>query len=241
MLRWERVANRIRNSWQTRMLHLLARVQHRSVRFRYIYRHRMWNDDGSITCRGSTLANTEQLRSELPKLIESFNIKSMLDAPCGDFGWMAEVSLPIDRYIGFDIVPELIAGNITRYTGHEFVVGDIVEDPIPRVDLVFCRDCWIHLSFDDTLRSLDNFKRSGSIYLMTTTYPECPENVEMARGGGFRPINLRLPPFSFPEPLRLIRDGSFSGTDDGQKSLGLWKLDELPRVQMIIDRRCASH
>lgn len=227
MQRLESVINRIRNSWHARTLHLLARLQHRSVRFRYIYRHRMWNNDGSTTCRGSTLANTAQLRSELPRLLERFGIKSILDAPCGDFGWMAEASLPIERYIGFDIVPELIAENIKRYAGREFVVGDIVEDRIPRVDLIFCRDCWIHLSFDDALRSLDNFKRSGSIYLMTTTYPECCENVEMPGAGGFRPINLRLPPFSFPEQLCLIRDGSVSGLDRGQKYQGLWRLNEL--------------
>jgi hypothetical protein len=42
-------------------------------------------------------------------------------------------------------------------------------------------------------------------------------------------LNLQLPPFNFPAPLRLIEENC---TEDGgkyaDKSLGLWRLSDLP-------------
>jgi hypothetical protein len=49
---------------------------------------------------------------------------------------------------------------------------DLTRDPLPKVDLVLCRDCLVHLSFDDIYESLDNLRRSGSMLLLTTTLAE---------------------------------------------------------------------
>src|SRR3712207_7875432 len=47
----------------------------------------------SYSGRGSELGATESLRSYLPQLFERLNIKTFLDAPCGDWNWMRQVDL----------------------------------------------------------------------------------------------------------------------------------------------------
>ena len=59
---------------------------------------------------GSSIKYTENLRLHFPLLVEKFNIKSILDAPCGDFNWMKLVVPTLDvDYTGADIVSVLIA------------------------------------------------------------------------------------------------------------------------------------
>ncbi|HEV8722667.1 MAG TPA: hypothetical protein VGW77_18770 [Candidatus Binatia bacterium] len=56
---------------------------------------------------GSSLFQTATVRAALPGVIQQFGVKSMLDIPCGDFNWMKEVTLDVDRYIGGDIIKQL--------------------------------------------------------------------------------------------------------------------------------------
>lgn len=191
--------------------------------FSDIYRNRTWEHSGSVSGRGSTLARTEVIRRELPRLLASVGAGSLLDAPCGDFNWMRHVDLGEVQYTGGDVVPELIALNLRRYGGERrsFVVLDITADELPRVDVVMCRDCFIHLSFKDIRAAVANFKRSGSAFLLATTHARVEENKD-TETGGLRPVNLRLPPFDFPEPSQSITEDAESG-----KCLGLWRLENL--------------
>ena len=43
------------------------------------------------------------------RLLSRRRVRSILDAPCGDFYWMKEVALCDIDYIGADIVEEIIA------------------------------------------------------------------------------------------------------------------------------------
>jgi hypothetical protein len=153
----------------------------------------------------------------------------MLDIPCGDFHWMRTLDLDID-YTGGDVVPDLIERNNAHYGSDKrrFMVIDIAGGDLPRVDLVFCRDLLVHFSFVDALRAIANLKRSGSTYLLTTTFVDRTEHVDI-QTGQWRAINLRLPPFNFPPALRLINERCTEGggTDWADKSLGLWRLADL--------------
>jgi hypothetical protein len=51
----------------------------------------------------SSLEETATLRQELPRLLNAFQISTVLDLPCGDFNWIQQVPLKVDRYIGADI------------------------------------------------------------------------------------------------------------------------------------------
>ena len=214
-----RLFRRLRINGQT----LKARARGLEAVFSDIYRNNLWADAESVSGRGSTLARTEAIRRELPGLLKSVGARSMLDAPCGDFNWMRHVELEGVEYTGADVVPELIARNREAYggRGRAFVVADLTRDSLLKSDVILCRDCFIHLSFRDVRAALANFKRSGSRLLLATTHTGVTKNEETA-SGGWRLLNLRLPPFSFPEPMQLIVEDSELG-----KCLGLWSLEEL--------------
>jgi hypothetical protein len=197
--------------------------------FREIFRAGRWGSPESASGRGSELAQTETLRRELPALLRQIGARSILDAACGDFHWMCEVSLGVDQYVGADIVPELIEANQRKYAGpgRDFRVLDMVATKPPRFDVILCRDCLVHLSFADIQAALKNFRDSGSEYLLATTMPGVRKNEDIA-SGDWRGLNLQLPPFHFPAPIALLNERCTEADGEwSDKSLGLWRLSDI--------------
>lgn len=197
--------------------------------FRKIYQDNYWGNTDSRSGAGSDLSQTAEVRRSLPELIEALGIQTMLDIPCGDWHWMKELSLNVD-YVGADIVPELIQRNQSLYGNdrRRFTTLDLTADELPRVDLVFSRDVLVHLSVEDVFGALNNIRRSGSEYLLTTTFTERSANINIPTGH-WRPLNLQKPPFNFPAPIRLINERCTEGDGSwGDKSLGLWRVCDIP-------------
>ena len=118
-------------------------------RFTKIYQENHWNDSGSRSGEGSTLENTQNVRNELPIVLRKYKIKSVLDAPCGDFNWMKSITQGISiKYIGGDIVKPMIEKNQAHHSSNSisFEHLDLTKNLLPEVDLMFCRDCFFHLS-----------------------------------------------------------------------------------------------
>ena len=199
---------------------------HRREIFTRIYAGNLWGDGSSVSGHGSSVDATAVVRQALPDLFRQFGIRSVLDAPCGDFLWMKDVVGSLGSYAGMDIVPDLIEQNTARYRipNVTFTCGDISTDPLPRADLVLCRDCFIHLPTRLITSSLRNFIASGARYLLLTNsatdtpYHDIPV-------GSFRAIDFRAGPFRFPEPLRTIAENA-----DGTRTLCLWELQTLRGV-----------
>ena len=190
--------------------------------------HRAHNCE-SISGPGSSLLQTQEIRRRLPLLLQSLNVKTVLDAPCGDFNWMARVHLGTERYIGVDLLEDVIQRNIKTYEapGRTFSALNILEDPLPKSDLVLCRDCLGHLSNGDILRALRNFARSRSEYMLATTFPERAQTADIV-AGAWRPLNLQAAPFLLPQPLQLLTEKcSEGGGAFRDKSLGLWRLADV--------------
>jgi len=191
--------------------------------FTEIFHSNLWQNPESLSGRGSTLARTKEIRRKLPLVLETLEVKHLLDAGCGDFNWMKNVDLGDCAYLGVDVVLELIEQNNTRFAGtrRKFQTMDISRDTLPKRDAILCRDCLIHFSLKHSLDTLRNFQRSGSEYLLATTHSSVLENIDIT-SGEWRSINLLLPPFNFPEPLHLIVEDPALG-----KNLGVWRLDSL--------------
>lgn len=196
--------------------------------FSEIYHNNSWNAQNSVSGPGSELPVTSVIIEEIPFIIKETNAKILLDAPCGDFHWMKETKLDLDKYIGVDIVPEIIANNQQKYSNETrtFINLDIIKDRLPQADMILCRDCLVHLSFKDVFTTIKNFKESNSNYLLTTTFPELRENRNIDTGL-WRPINLQIKPFSFPNPIKLINEKFSENGKYTDKSLGLWKLEDI--------------
>jgi len=196
-------------------------------RFEYIFDVNLWGDVESRSGVGSTLPETETLRREIPLLLKDVGARSLLDIPCGDFGWLSLTELGV-AYIGADIVEALVVQNTLRHASENrrFVRLDLTTDPLPEADVVLCRDCLVHLSYANIQRALKNVKRSGAKYFLTTSFPEIERNCDI-EDGDWRPLNFQCAPFNFPAPARtLVENCIEAGGAYRDKSLCLWPITD---------------
>ena len=178
-------------------------------KFTEIYEKNLWCSPESVSGGGSEMQNTKVIRRELPVLLQKFGIKSILDIPCGDWNWMKDVDLCGASYIGADIVEPLIGLNKANYTNIDFRVLDLINDTLPKVDLIFVRDCLGHLSNDNVSLALRNCQESGSKYLLATSFTKWDMNPDV-ENGGWKCINLMIPPFQL-NPIYLINEDCQEG------------------------------
>jgi SAM-dependent methyltransferase len=196
--------------------------------FRLAHRTHHWRGV-SRSGPGSDSVQTARIAAALPELCARLGVERMLDLPCGDFSWMAGVDLPGITYVGADIVPEVVAANVERYAGpgRSFLELDVVRSRLPAADLMLCRDCLVHLSLDDALSAVGNVARSDIHFLLATTFPAEPDNLDITTGD-WRPLDLTKPPFAFPPPTELLNEGcTENGGAFADKSLGLWPVAAL--------------
>ena len=132
--------------------------------FEDIYKRGHWQGDTSVSGPGSGLEQTRALREALPALMGEYDIQVLLDLPCGDYGWLSQVPLPIAQYIGADIVALLIESNRKAYgdATHAFQILDLCSDPLPQADLLLCRDCLVNFSLEDIIRAINEQGTEGN-------------------------------------------------------------------------------
>jgi SAM-dependent methyltransferase len=196
----------------------------RAERFTYIYETQKWGtSEESRSGGGSALHATLTLREQLARLLAELEVTSIFDAGCGDFHWMKELVYS-GSYVGADIVPGLVRRLNDEYGNHSrrFVVMDLSEDRPPAVDLIICREVLFHLPNADVVAALENFRKSGSKWLLVTTDTESRRNWDI-EAGGHRALNLERPPFSLPKPRRYLIDAARS---DGRR-MSLYSLGDL--------------
>ena len=196
--------------------------------FTEIYKKNIFGSAESHSGEGSTLIQTQTIREEIPKLLEKYNVQSFLDIPCGDMNWMKLVNLGQVQYIGADIVQEIVEKNQRLYQNDKrsFQHLNLITSHLPRVDVIFCRDCLVHMDFNDAIAAIQNMKKSGSKYLLTTTFTNRSKNENLY--GIWRPLNLQKPPFALPQPILLINENCTEANKQfTDKCLGLWRLDEI--------------
>lgn len=190
-------------------------------------------EHGSYSGPGSTVERTEAVCAALPGLLEELNCRVFVDAPCGDFKWMRHVDLPVEKYIGVDVIRELVELNQERFGNAQrsFEHVDLVESVLPRADVVLNRDMLIHLSYRDISRFLSQLRASGCNYLLTSHFPAQVSNSDI-RTGDWRPVNLEIAPFHFPAPLQTLDEKYTANPAHSDKCLALWKVEDLPEMRV---------
>ena len=177
--------------------------------FTSIYKTNAWGSKETVSGHSSTLVRTETIRSNLPTLFKTLNIKSILDCGCGDFHWFEKVPLESTiQYLGVDIVEPIIVQNQKTYTKEtiHFQKMNILEEPPETADLWILRDVCGLYSYDDCRTILKKFIESKSKYLAITSIEKTDENVD-GMLGTWRALDLRKAPFQFPEPNQVLPDG----------------------------------
>jgi hypothetical protein len=201
-------------------------------KFVFIYKTNWWKSGESRSGPGSTLEYTHNLRSKIPEIIQKYSIKTILDAPCGDFNWMSQLihSLDVD-YVGGDIVGELI--NVlhekNRNNRVKFIQLDITRDKLPLADLMIVRDCLFHFSYKDSWMFFNNFITSRIPYLLTTTHKNDGnfQNKDIITGE-FKLIDLFSDPYNFEKtPLYSVDDWV---KPDPEREMVLFSAEQVMRI-----------
>ena len=169
--------------------------------FTKIYKQSTWgkNEFGEGSSGpGSRLDTTEQYRSFIQHFLATFQIRSVVDAGCGDW----EFSKAIDwSGIAHRLRCCPVGGRKNqRQFGcpHiRFLHQDIIAEPLPSADLLICKDVLQHLPNADVLtfmKQLPNFKYcliTNDVNPKTLLAP----NLDIRRGD-YRLLDLTLPPFN---------------------------------------------
>lgn len=191
--------------------------------FEGIYQNNNWGNDDSKSGPGSDLARTEVIRKFLPEFLTRINAQTLLDLPCGDLFWLKSLDLNNINYIGGDVVPEIIEKNTHNFKNknRQFLVLDVIKDTLPDANVILCRDCFIHLPNSMIKQAIENIHNSKIEYLLTTTFTEITDNIDIEIGG-FRAINLQIAPFNLPDPIEIHPEGGGYG-----KSIAAWRIKDL--------------
>jgi SAM-dependent methyltransferase len=189
------------------------------------YKNGFWADATGCSGPNSAPKLTPILRGNLQQLLQQLQVRSLLDAACGDANLMRHLDIRQIRYYGLDCVPDMIESNRQAFSScsnMQFILGDLVTSALPEVDLILCRDVLHYLPVDLMWQALRNFKQSGSHYLLVShnLYSSVSANCS-TEVGVFRPVNLCEKPFYFSQPLLAIAEDVYA------KELALWDLTQL--------------
>ena len=187
--------------------------------FDEIYAKKLWGN-GIPSGSGSADACGVTAREILRQLLFKYHLLSMLDAPCGAVynSWMRHTlsklksDLSCFTYLGVDVVENVIAQNNVELKPFQdwarFEFADLSSPSTklpPGFDLLLSRDALQHLSYKAIARALRSYCSSGAKFILVGSYLHPGNNRLIADGGTF-PINLLLPPFSFPAPLEVFTE-----------------------------------
>lgn len=187
---------------------------------------------------GSTLEATEQIRKWLSNVLARYKVRTMLDAPCGDWNWFSRVDVGDVEYTGWDSSEWLLercrqkVEEINCQADVIFERVNILTVPeIPAYDLILCRDFLAHLPNGPIQQVIQKFKDSGSCYLLASNYPELETNEYVYRPQDFtyfgyveRPVNLEITPFSLHKVEAVAETPGPGGVISQPHELGLFEL-----------------
>jgi len=164
----------------------------------------------SVSGHGSNI-NTKQffeLKKIFSKIINDKQINSVLDMPCGDFLWFHEIIKDKNiRYVGIDIVEELIQANNVKYQNNNFgfINDDIVNfNTSDKFDLILIRDLFIHIQNSDIIQIIKNIQKMNFSYVALNSYNNKVNHDVIV--GKHRKVNLLVEPFNLGKPLEYFKD-----------------------------------
>jgi SAM-dependent methyltransferase len=177
--------------------------------FRRIYRTKTWGDDGERFHSGSGSRGQacEQYCASVIEFIRNHRVTSVADLGCGDFSVGRRIVEATGvRYIGIDVVPELIEHhkNTVRNPLVSFQCADITSDPLPAAGLCLIRQVLQHLDNQEIAKALANLG-GFSWVLISEHVPVHPKSINRDKphgpdvrvryGSG---VYVEQPPFSMP-------------------------------------------
>jgi SAM-dependent methyltransferase len=203
LLRWNK-----RRKWEP------IRQQYAALKvedcFSEIYRTKLWGEaDGEAYCSGggSDASFAVPYVQQIQALVAKHKIQTVVDLGCGDFRVGRLICAQCDvRYVGVDVVPDLIAYNRSRFGGSqvEFRCANLIDDELPDGELCMIRQVLQHLSNAEISRVLAKCAKYQHVLVTEEVFtePGSRPNLDIAHGPDNRAsdnsgVFLDLPPFSF--------------------------------------------
>jgi SAM-dependent methyltransferase len=169
--------------------------------FEQIYSGSVWgkNSRGVGTSgSGSTLESTLLYRTFLQQFLKDNEIRSVVDAGCGDWEFSRSIDWTGIDYKGFDIVEPVISRNREAFAkpGIQFFAGSIVELELPTADLLLSKHVLQHVPNSDVQRFLGQREKFRHVLLTNAVNSETlsATNGDITVGAG-RALDLTKPPF----------------------------------------------
>ncbi|WP_299438380.1 class I SAM-dependent methyltransferase [uncultured Aquimarina sp.] len=174
-----------------------------------VYEKKLWGSNNSDFYSGSGSHHPEIVRpyiDVLSSFLTSFTSSLVVcDLGCGDFNVGKQLVRHTKKYVGVDIVTDLITHNKEKFkeANLEFYCLDIAMDDLPSGDCAIVRQVLQHLSNNEVqnvLSKLTNFK----YIILTEHIPEGDfvPNKDIISGQGIRlkkqsGLDILAPPFNF--------------------------------------------
>ena len=173
--------------------------------FEKIYRDADWGTNtGGVgnSGTGSTVEATELYRAYLQSFMKEHQIKSVVDAGCGDWEFSQKIDWKGIDYKGYDIVAKLIDANKKRFgrPNVQFFVGNMIEDELPAADLLVSKHVLQHLPNSDVKVFLDKQLKKYKHVLLTNGVNKVylsATNTDI-KPGEYRELDITRPPFDVP-------------------------------------------
>lgn len=125
------------------------------------YERNLFGGNLSRSGPGSEGEHAKQKTQIVSDIIEGYGIKSILDIGCGDVFWMRDLFDKVTKYVGVDIVPQVIEDNKTKFPEQEFFCKDMTTEKDlaefdNQYDLILALDVFHHLMHEE-IESLVRF------------------------------------------------------------------------------------
>lgn len=157
--------------------------------------------DGTVCGIGSTMANTENVREWLPRIVAKYRINSLNDAGAGDRHWIDTIRWHNEMRMlcCFDLIPRRA----------DVLKLDITKDTMPPADAILCRHVLNHLDPTRIGMALQRFRECAP-YLIATQFDRFDGSKEFTR------VDLRS---WLGNPIEWTHDGGAEGC-----LLAIWSL-----------------
>jgi len=196
----------------------------RAEAFSRIYQAAVWPGLLSLSGPGSDPFHpmARLALSALDMVVDALGIGSILDAACGDAGWMVAHFLgrrPNVQYTGIDIVKHVVDQNRERYPRYDFLLADLCNfstgNILPQVDLVFSKETLNHMYVQDAVAAVRTLQTTGARYLVVNIHRGAPNLLGEKKGGhqNYAPYDFALPPFNLCKLHKLVDCNSDDWTE----------------------------
>lgn len=161
--------------------------------FSQIYSKGLWGGKPGefFSGTGSTGSHAQKYCDLINNFIISLKKKDLraVDLGCGDFRIGEKIAKNDIKYVGLDVVPELIKRNKEKFPNVEFKCLDIANEELPEGDICFIRQVLQHLSNDQIKQILQKVAKYKYVFITEhyhTNDSNCTPNKDKPQGADTR-------------------------------------------------------